>query len=209
MAFAPNYLGYTMPRNCFHNDKISCAHNFLNHHKQNQSRYDELMAMPQSSLIVGSEFRRIELNAHQFLIVLFDHNDKEIAFHATGTILDDVIFNDKPALQLWVWKCAKPKHKPMIADLSEQILLEYLIERFHIIASDIHANLQGRNFWNEIASIILDKTLYVYRYNRNTKSIQEIANHEELVTNRLDIWGEGSDFSDILLVLTNDEVHIR
>ena len=185
MAFAPNYLGYTMPRNCFHNDKISCAHNFLNHHKQNQSRYDELMAMPQSSLIVGSEFRRIELNAHQFLIVLFDHNDKKIAFHATGTILDDVILNDKPALQLWVWKSAKPKHKPMITDLSEQILLEYLIERFHIIASDNHANLQGRNFWNEI------------------------ANHEELVTNRLDIWGEGSDFSDILLVLTNDEVHIR
>ena len=206
-----------MPRNCIYNDKVARSHDFLNHQQLNKARYDELMAMSQvsvneiirSSLIVGSEFKRIELNEKQFLIVLFDHYDREIAFHVTGTILDDVVLNEKPSVQLWIWKSIKPRHKAMIADLSEQILLEYLLERFNIIASDNHANLQGRNFWNEMASIVIDKALYAYRFKRGSRSVHEIANHEELVTNRCNLWGEGPDFSNVLLVLTDDEIYIR
>ena len=206
-----------MPRNSIYNDKVSRAHNYLNHHKLNQTRYNELMAMPQisinemvrSSIVIGSEFKQIDINEKQFIIVLFDQSDMEIAFHATGTILDDVVLNKKPSVQFWIWKSVKPKHKAMLADLSQQILLEYLLERFNIIASDNHANLLGRNYWNEMASIVIDKALYVYRYKRLGNSIQELANHEDLVTNRFNIWGDGPDFSDVLLVLTDEEVYIR
>lgn len=206
-----------MPRNCIYNDKVARAHNFLNHQRSNREYYFDLMKKPQksvnelvrSNLIVGSEYMRIELNDKQFLIVQFDHYDNEVVFHATGTFCNDVALNEKPSVQLWIWKSLKPKHKVLLADLSEQILLEYLLARYNVIGSENHVNLEGRTFWNEMASIVLEKAMYAYRYNRRTWSIHEIANHEELVTNRCDLWGEGADYTDVLLVLSDDEIFIK
>lgn len=186
-----------MPRNCIYNDIVARDHQYLNIELKNKNRYRQLMNMNQMSInnvvrpniIVGSEFQRIDISQKQFLIVQFDHQYDEVAFHLTCTLLDDVALNEKPSIRMHVWRSSKYRHQGMFGAMTDQVLLEYLLDRYNLIASDNHNTLLGRQYWTDTASYILERRLYVYRYNRLTRSIKEIVNHEELVTNNCDLWG--------------------
>ncbi|USD64597.1 hypothetical protein [Vibrio sp. SCSIO 43136] len=203
-----------MPRN--YNDQMKIEHDFgwLDDFEENSQKYAEFCKTEvqdiasQVKIPFPPTYRliRTELDGDDFYIALVCDSTEEIVYYIKCRVWEDVVLNAKPVTQVMLWRTNVIEHRRVTSGVAEEIFRSYLLEQYHVVASDSCQTREGRDFWVRQLGYALQYGEYVYRYHRIECDLQQITDHSLVRNNKADLWGDDMDYENVLAVISKNEI---
>lgn len=203
-----------MPRNSTDQAKIDADFGWLSNDIENRAKYTEICraelveiaGRAKVSLPPGYRLVRHTLNTTKFQIALLCDTSDEIVYFINCAVWQDITLNAKPVTQILLWRTNVVTHRRVTSGITEDIFRHYLLEQYHIIASDSCQTKEGRDFWVRQMGYALAFGEYVYRFDRINCELLQITDHAKIRDNSCDLWGDDLAYENILAVIAQDKI---
>jgi len=144
-----------------------------------------------------------------FELALVNDVSEDVAYYNRVVIQPDRFLNCRPVTQVLVWRTQKPKHRKELHDLAGTIFLDYLLENYDVIVSDMNQTHDGMSFWQARMYDAIQYGLKVYAYDMITCEINEIKSDDEVGHYEQWLWGDPEHYQQRLAIISKLELPLK
>jgi hypothetical protein len=136
---------------------------------------------------------------------------EHIVYAVNLNIVSNVI-NHKSCTQVLVWRTFKREHDHVLAGFANK-MFDHFLDRYIVIVSDTEQTQDGRRFWDNRITNMINAAEFVYFTDMNdldddlVNNIHQIDSEEEFLNKWMDHgWGEGEEYKDRLFVISKESL---
>lgn len=142
------------------------------------------------------------ISQNHFELALINDVSEDVAYYNRVVIQPDNFLNCRPVTQVLVWRTQKPKHRKELHDLAGVIFLNYLLEKYDVIVSDMNQTHDGMSFWQARMYDALAYGLNVYAYDMISCELNEISSEDDVGRYEQWLWGDPEHHQQRLAIIS-------
>lgn len=142
-----------------------------------------------------------------FELALVNDVTKEVAYYNRALIQPDSFLNCRPVTQVLVWRTLKREHRVVLHELAGTIFLNYLLEKYDVIVSDMNQTHDGISFWQARMYDAIAYGLKVYGYDMISCELRQIKTDDDIGHQEQWLWGDPEHYQNKLAIITKIELH--
>ncbi|ECJ2279237.1 hypothetical protein FNI37_22415 [Salmonella enterica subsp. diarizonae] len=142
------------------------------------------------------------ISQNHFELALINDVSEDVAYYNRVVIQPDNFLNCRPVTQVLVWRTQKPKHRKELHDLAGVIFLNYLLEKYDVIVSDMNQTHDGMSFWQARMYDALAYGLKVYAYDMISCELNEISSDDDVGRYEQWLWGDPEHYQQRLAIIS-------
>ncbi|RAT16176.1 MULTISPECIES: hypothetical protein [Lonsdalea] len=206
-----------MPTKLVNATKVNEVFAHLNESADNHALYSALsrgdeIEIKGMTLSPGYRIVRVDgrlsdkVDQSHFELALINDVSEDVAYYNRIVIQPDSFLNCRPVTQILVWRTQKPKHRKELHDLAGVIFLEYLLEKYDVIVSDMNQTHDGMSFWQARMYDALAYGMKVYAYDMISCVINEIKSDDDVGRYEQWLWGDPEHYQNRLAIISKLEL---
>ena len=179
-------------------------------------------AIPKSLLdfyikVIADNFDQfVEIDTFKYESIKFWRRTESEGFYAVFDSLDNnkllyfvnyntvKIINTKSVRQTLVHNVDKTH--PRTAGLAKHIVINILLPRFGVIASDIEQSMDGERLWVYLIDFSIDVNKVIYLVSVNSKKVTKLSSSQDNTLILRSAWSENESSKDLVFVISNEKV---
>ncbi len=147
-----------------------------------------------------------KITQRHFELALINDVSEDVAYYNRVVIQSDHFLNCRPVTQVLVWRTQKPKHRKELHELAGLIFLNYLLEKYDVIVSDMNQTHDGMSFWQARMYDALIYGLKVYAYDMISCELHNIASEDDVGRYEQWLWGDPEHYQQRLAIISKFEL---
>lgn len=145
-----------------------------------------------------------KIRQEHFEIAVINDVSEDVAYYNRVVIQPDAHLNCRPVTQVLVWRTQKPKHRKELHELAGAIFLNYLLEKYDVIVSDMNQTHEGMSFWQARMYDALGYGLNVYAYDMMSCELHKLINDDDVGRYETWLWGDLEHFQNRLAIISKN-----
>jgi len=143
-----------------------------------------------------------KIEQQHFEIALVNDVVEEVVYYNRVLIQPDCFLNCKPVTQVLVWRNQKREHRAVLHELAGTIFLDYLLEKYDIIVSDMNQTHDGMSFWQARIYDAVAYGLKVYAYDIISCELRTITTEDDIGRQEQWLWGDPEHYQNRLAIIS-------
>lgn len=198
-----------MPANYLEKATIQEEFDFLDDEESNTKFYEELVnkqgiriePLVKMTPIITYSLWRYPLEGENFMVVMRCDYTKQVVYFIKCKVWEDLCLSNKPVTQVLLWRTRDIVYMNATHRLASKVFFDYLLPKYHLIASDSYQTVFGRYFWLSQISEALTIGHKVYRYDRISGDKKRISSFNDVRCNKYDLWGDEDEYANVLVLI--------